>query len=193
MTARNETLANKNRRLAMIAGGGAAGMLGLAYASVPLYSLFCQATGFGGTTQKADKAPSKTSDIVVSVRFDANVDSGLPWRFHAKEQIQKIKVGEVAMASYIAENLSNEETTGTAAFNVTPSDAGIFFNKIACFCFTQQTLKPGEIAELPVQYFIDPAMLEDANSKGIREIVLSYSFYPAKKTSPDKQASLKAN
>jgi cytochrome c oxidase assembly protein subunit 11 len=189
----SEELASKNRRLAMIAAGGAASMVGLSYASVPLYSLFCQVTGFGGTTQQADKAPDTVSDVTVTVRFDANTDSGLPWRFHAKQQTQTIKVGEVGMAYYVAENISTEETTGTAAFNVTPNEAGIFFNKIACFCFTEQTLKPGEKVEMPVQYFIDPSMLEDVNSRGIREIVLSYSFYPAKKTAPEKQASLKAN
>jgi cytochrome c oxidase assembly protein subunit 11 len=193
MESRNEALANKNRRLALIAGSGAATMLGLAYASAPLYSLFCQVTGFGGTTQKAEKAPDTVSDVAVTVRFDANTDSGLPWRFHAKEQVQTIKVGEVGMAAYIAENLSGAETTGTAVFNVTPPEAGIFFNKIACFCFTEQKLKPGETVEMPVQYFIDPAMLADANSKGIREIVLSYSFYPAKTAKPDKQATLQAN
>ena len=193
MTARNDALVNKNRRLALIAGGGAAAMLGLAYASVPLYSLFCQVTGFGGTTQKADKAPATTSDVVVTVRFDANTDSGLPWTFHPKDQTQSIKVGEVGMAFYVAENLSGETTTGTAGFNVTPSEAGLFFNKIACFCFTKQTLKPHEKIEMPVQYFIDPAMLEDANSKGIREIVLSYSFYPAETPAPGKQAGLQAN
>jgi cytochrome c oxidase assembly protein subunit 11 len=193
MESRNEALANKNRRLALIAGSGAATMLGLAYASAPLYSLFCQVTGFGGTTQKAEKAPDTVSDVAVTVRFDANTDSGLPWRFHAKEQVQTIKVGEVGMAAYIAENLSGAETTGTAVFNVTPPEAGIFFNKIACFCFTEQKLKPGETVEMPVQYFIDPAMLADANSKGIREIVLSYSFYPAKTGKPDKQATLQAN
>ncbi len=186
-------LANKNRRLALIAGGGAASMLGLAYASVPLYSLFCKVTGFGGTTQQAGKAPDTTTDVVVTVRFDANTDSGLLWNFHPRDQTQSIKVGEVGMAYYIAENLSSEETTGTAGFNVTPSEAGIFFNKIACFCFTKQTLKPHEKIELPVQYFIDPAMLADANSKGIREIVLSYSFYPAEKDAPEKQAGLQAN
>jgi cytochrome c oxidase assembly protein subunit 11 len=193
MTSRDETLASKNRRLALIAGGGATSMLGLAYASAPLYALFCQVTGFGGTTQKAEKAPDTVSNVAVTVRFDANTDSGLPWRFHAKEQTQTIKVGEVGMAAYVAENLSTTETTGTAAFNVTPPEAGIFFNKIACFCFTEQTLKPGEKVEMPVQYFIDPAMLEDANTKGIREIVLSYSFYPAKAAKPDKQATLQAN
>jgi cytochrome c oxidase assembly protein subunit 11 len=193
MESRNEALANKNRRLALIAGSGAATMLGLAYASAPLYSLFCQVTGFGGTTQKAEKAPDTVSDVAVTVRFDANTDSGLPWRFHAKDQVQTIKVGEVGMAAYIAENLSGAETTGTAVFNVTPPEAGIFFNKIACFCFTEQKLKPGETVEMPVQYFIDPAMLADANSKGIREIVLSYSFYPAKTGKPDKQATLQAN
>jgi cytochrome c oxidase assembly protein subunit 11 len=193
MATRDETLASKNRRLALIAGGGAASMVGLAYASAPLYALFCQVTGFGGTTQKAEKAPDTVSNVAVTVRFDANTDSGLPWRFHAKELVQTIKVGEVGMAAYIAENLSGKETTGTAVFNVTPPEAGIFFNKIACFCFTEQTLGPGEKVEMPVQYFIDPAMLDDANSKGIREIVLSYSFYPAKTAKPDKQANLKAN
>ena len=168
-------------------------MLGLAYASVPLYSLFCQVTGFGGTTQVATAAPSSAASEAVTIRFDANIDSGLAWAFHAKEQQQKVRIGEVAMAYYVARNTGKDVAVGTAVFNVTPAEAGVFFNKISCFCFTEQSLKPGESVEMPVQYFVDPAILEDADTKGIREITLSYTFYPVNKPAPDSQAAVTVN
>jgi cytochrome c oxidase assembly protein subunit 11 len=169
----------KNTRTAALAGGFALGMLGLAYASVPLYDMFCRATGFGGTTQRADAAPAVASAQDITVRFDANIASSLNWRFQPVQQTMTIKIGEQAMAHYEAQNLSQEVLTGTAAFNVSPPEAGVYFNKIECFCFTEQVLKPGETAQMPVVYFVDPAIMDDPDTKSIREITLSYSFYPA--------------
>ncbi len=177
-----ETLNAKNRRVAVAAATVACAMAGLAYASVPLYKLFCEATGFGGTTQVATAGPKDFGEQTISIRFDSNIDSTLGWNFHAKQTLQTIRIGEVAMASFLAENFGTEESTGSATFNVTPVAAGAYFNKIECFCFTAQTLKPGETALMPVQYFIDPAILQDADAKNIREIPLSYTFYPATKT-----------
>jgi cytochrome c oxidase assembly protein subunit 11 len=183
----------KNRRVAMMASGVAVAMVGLAYASVPLYSLFCQATGFGGTTQVAKTAPASEANQSITIRFDANIDSGLAWNFHPKELQQQVKIGEVAMAFYVARNTGSEASTGTAVFNVTPPEAGIYFNKISCFCFTEQHLGAGQSVELPVQYFVDPAILDDANTRAIHEITLSYTFYPVNKPAADEQAASTVN
>jgi cytochrome c oxidase assembly protein subunit 11 len=180
---------NANRRVAFTAAGAGLAMLGLAYASVPLYSLFCQATGFGGTTQRAEQAPDSATTQQITIRFDANTAPSLPWKFIPVQQRMTVKIGELALAHYEAVNQSNETITGTAGFNVTPVTAGAYFNKIQCFCFTEQTLKPGEHVDMPVQYFVDPAILDDPDANGIREITLSYTFYPADK----KSAALKTN
>lgn len=182
----------KNVRVAVMAASLVAGMIGLAYASVPLYRLFCQVTGFGGTTQVAESAPAKAADQLITIRFDANVDHTLGWNFHPKQNTMTVKIGEPAMAHYVSKNMTSGPTTGSAVFNVTPNEAGIFFNKIECFCFTEQTLKPGESVEMPVQFFIDPAILDDPDTKSIREITLSYTFYPVKTKAPDKQAQLQS-
>jgi cytochrome c oxidase assembly protein subunit 11 len=181
----------KNKRTAVLGGALVACMLGLSYASVPLYRLFCQVTGFGGTTQIATQAPLGTTDQTISIRFDANTAAGLGWKFHPVANTMSVKIGVVNLAYFAAENTSDKPTTGTAVFNVTPQEAGIFFNKIQCFCFTEQTLQPGQKVEMPVQFFVDPAILEDADTTSIREITLSYSFYPVKV--PGKQANLKNN
>jgi cytochrome c oxidase assembly protein subunit 11 len=178
----NAPLNARNRRVALAAATVACAMVGLAYASVPLYKLFCEATGFGGTTQVATAAPGDVANQTITIRFDSNISSSLPWNFHAKQTLQTIRIGEVAMAAFSAQNFAATESTGSATFNVTPVAAGAFFNKIECFCFTVQTLKPGETVEMPVQYFIDPAILQDADAKNIHEITLSYTFYPATKT-----------
>ena len=170
---------NKNLRVALIAASGFYGMLGLSYAAVPFYKAFCQATGFGGTTQRAEKAPDKATDKSIMVRFDANTSSGLGWDFHARQTAMKVKIGEQTMAYYDARNTSSETLTGSAVYNVTPASAGAYFDKIQCFCFTKHTLKSGEIAEFPVMFFVDPALLDDADAANIKEITLSYTFYPA--------------
>jgi cytochrome c oxidase assembly protein subunit 11 len=178
-----------NRNVAFTAAGAGLAMLGLAYASVPLYSLFCQATGFGGTTQRAAEAPKQQLENTITIRFDANTAQSLPWKFNPVQQTMTVKIGEPALAHYEAVNQSNDTITGTAGFNVTPVAAGAYFDKIQCFCFTEQTLKPGERVDMPVQYFVDPAILDDPDAKGIKEITLSYTFYPADK----KTAALKSN
>jgi cytochrome c oxidase assembly protein subunit 11 len=184
---------SKNRRVAFMAAGLVASMLGLSYASVPLYRLFCQATGFGGTTQVAEASQASATDKQISIRFDANASAELGWNFHAKQNTLTVNIGEPAMAYYVATNASSETVTGTAMFNVTPAEAGIFFNKIECFCFTEQTLKAGETLEMPVQFFVDAAILDDPDTRSIREITLSYTFYPAKSKAPEKQANFKSN
>jgi cytochrome c oxidase assembly protein subunit 11 len=171
----------KNLRVALIAASVAAGMVGMSYAAVPLYRLFCQVTGFGGTTQRAEAAPERATDSPVSVRFDANTSGNLAWSFHAVQTSMTVKVGEQNMAYYKATNISDKPVTGTAVFNVTPVNAGAYFNKIQCFCFTEQTLQPGESIEMPVSFFVDPDMLEDPDAAGIKEITLSYTFYPVDK------------
>ncbi len=173
--------AAKNMRVASMAAGLAAAMVGLAYASVPLYQAFCQATGFGGTTQRAEQAPAATADKYITVRFDANTADSLGWKFNPVQATMRVKIGEQYLAHYNATNLRNKEITGTAIFNVTPAEAGAYFNKIQCFCFTAQTLKSGETADLPVDFFVDPAILDDADLKAITEITLSYTFFEADK------------
>ena len=170
----------KNLRVAIIAGGVAAGMVGLSYAAVPLYRLFCQVTGFGGTTQRAEAAPERATDSIISVRFDANTSGNLAWSFHAVQTSMTVKVGEQNMAYYKATNISDQPVTGTAVFNVTPVQAGAYFNKIQCFCFTEQTLQPGQEVTMPVLYYVDPAMLDDPNMNGVEQITLSYTFHRAK-------------
>ena len=172
---------NRNRRVAVITAGAALSMLGLAYASVPLYRLFCQTTGFGGTTQRAETAPGKASSQSISVRFDANTSGSLDWSFHPAQTVMSVKIGEQSMAHYRAVNTSGKTLTGSAVFNVTPVAAGAYFNKIQCFCFTEQTLKPGESVDMPVVFFVDPDMLNDLDTQNITEITLSYTFYPVDK------------
>lgn len=183
----------KNLRVAAMAAGVALGMVGLSYASVPLYRLFCQVTGFGGTTQRADAAPQTVIDKPVSVRFDANTSENLPWSFHAVQTVMTVKFGEQNMAYYKATNTSGKPVTGSAVFNVTPPQAGAYFNKIQCFCFTEQTLQPGESIEMPVSFFVDPDMLQDDDAAGITEITLSYTFYPVDKPKAVSEAPAAAS
>lgn len=183
MAAVSADLARRNNRVAAYALAGALAMLGLGYASVPLYRLFCQVTGFGGTTQKATNAQAagiKVSPVQISVRFDGNVDPGLPWAFAPEQVTQRVHLGARTMAIYTAKNLSDRPITGRASFNVSPDAAGRFFNKIECFCFTEQTLQPGQEVRMPVIYYVDPAMLDDVDAKAIKQITLSYVFYEDK-------------
>ena len=182
----------RNLRVALMAASVAVGMVGLSFASVPLYRLFCQVTGFGGTTQRAESAPAEALNKMVSVRFDANTSEKLQWAFHPLQGPVKVKFGEQSMAHYEAVNRSGETLTGTAVFNVTPPQAGAYFNKIQCFCFTEQTLKPGERVEMPVSFFVDPDILADADAAGIQEITLSYTFYPVDKPKAVTEATTAA-
>jgi cytochrome c oxidase assembly protein subunit 11 len=171
-------LARRNSRTAALAGLLVLAMVGLAYASVPLYRLFCQVTGFDGTTQRAAAAPGPVAGKEVAVRFDANVALTLPWRFGPEKNREIVTIGEREIAFFKAKNLSARPITGTASFNVSPTQAGKYFSKIQCFCFTQQTLKAGEEVRMPVVFFVDPKILQDPDARQISEITLSYTFYP---------------
>lgn len=152
-------------------------MVGASYAAVPLYQIFCQVTGFGGTTQRAQANTHGVIEREVAVRFDANVAAGLSWRVEPAERVTQ-RIGEVEVIAYRATNLSDHAVTGTAGFNVTPERIGLYFNKIECFCFTEQTLEPGETVEMPVTFFVDPELDADSELDTLREITLSYTFYP---------------
>ncbi len=167
-----------NRRTGALLAGLALTMVGLSFAAVPLYRLFCQATGFGGTTQIAARAPMVAADRVMTVRFNADVDPRLPWRVQATQTAISVKVGETGLGLYRVRNLATRAMTGTATYNVTPLKAGRYFSKIACFCFDRQRLDAGEEAEMAVSFFVDPAILEDRNLEDVKTITLSYSFFP---------------
>lgn len=178
---------NKNTRvvIALVAMVGV--MIGLVAASEPLYRMFCNATGFGGTTRRAVAASPTISSREVTVSFDGNVDSALPWDFGPEVRNIKVRLGQTVTVKYRAHNRSHAATTGTATFNVQPDKAGPYFDKIQCFCFTEQALKPGETVELPVQFYIDPAMADDPEDGDVQNITLSYTFFSAKdknKTKP---------
>jgi cytochrome c oxidase assembly protein subunit 11 len=183
MTGATQQTEPRHLRTALFAGAVALGMAGLAYASVPLYRVFCQLTGFGGTTQRALAAPSADSlkglhGRSVRVRFDGNVRGGLPWQFAPAQGPVNVKIGEQNMIFYKAASQSAASTTGSATFNVTPDAAGRYFAKIQCFCFNEQTLGPGQTVDMPVIFYVDPAILDDPDAREIDEITLSYSFYP---------------
>jgi cytochrome c oxidase assembly protein subunit 11 len=172
-------LARRNGRTAAFALLIVAAMVGLAFASVPLYRMFCQVTGFAGTTQRAEAADIPgASGRMIGVRFDANHSPALPWRFEPVDTHRRIAIGARNIALYTARNLSDRPVTGTATFNVTPAQAGQYFSKVQCFCFTEQTLAPGEEVRMPVVFFVDPRILDDPNARDISEITLSYTFYP---------------
>jgi cytochrome c oxidase assembly protein subunit 11 len=179
------SLARRNGRTAAWAALIVAAMVGLAFASVPLYRIFCQVTGFGGTTQMAvgGEAPG-TVGRMISVRFDANTSSALPWRFRPVDNRRQVAIGARNIALYEAENLSSVPVAGTATFNVTPAQAGQYFTKIQCFCFTEQLLRPGEQMRMPVIFYVDPKILDDPNTRDISEITLSYTFYPMDQANP---------
>ena len=162
---------------ALILGGVVCGMVGLAFGAVPLYKLFCQVTGFGGTTQVAEEAPVTIGERVVTVRFNADTARDLPWHFKPEQREIKVRVGEMALAFYNAVNQSDRALIGTSTFNVTPVKAGAYFNKIECFCFEEQTLAPGERAEFPVSFFVDPDIVEDRRLDDVSTITLSYTFF----------------
>ena len=172
-------LAQRNARTGFKMALLALAMVGLAFASVPLYRLFCQVTGFGGATVRAAEAPGAAAGEI-GVRFDANIDPALPWRFEPAERA-RVRLGERTIVNYRATNYTARPTTGRAIFNVTPRQAGPFFSKIECFCFTEQTLKAGESVLMPVVFYIDPRVREEEATKAIDEITLSYTFYPVEK------------
>ena len=154
------------------------GMVGMSYAAVPLYQLFCQVTGYGGTTQRAEQLPDTVLDRVLTVRFDANLARDMGWEFKPVQRQVEIRIGDSALVHYEARNIAKKAITGTATFNVTPEAAGQYFNKIECFCFTEQTLEPGARADMPLTFFIDPEIVNDPEARNIEEITLSYTFFP---------------
>src|SRR5580693_593500 len=173
--------------IAFCCGGLVAIMIGMSFAAVPLYSWFCRTTGYGGTTQVAKAAPQQTSDRTVTVRFDANVAAGLPWRFEPEQRTIDVKLGQVVTVYYAVTNEAARVTAGQAGYNVSPSTVGIYFEKINCFCFTEQTMKPGERRDMAVVFYVDPKLVENSELDGVRLITLSYTFYPVRV--PDQAAA----
>ena len=176
---------NKNLRLAMMAFGIALAMVALGFASVPLYRMFCQVTGFAGTTQVGTESDAAIAANLaksagtppISIRFDGNTDPGLPWDFAPERTTDTVQIGIRDLAFFTAKNNSSKPITGTATFNVEPEQAAPYFNKIQCFCFTEQTLQPGEEVRMPVLFYVDPAALDDPNMDGVEQITLSYTFH----------------
>ncbi|MFN4112767.1 MAG: cytochrome c oxidase assembly protein [Sphingomonadaceae bacterium] len=189
-------LEERNRRVGFYALLGALAMLGLGYAAVPLYDLFCRVTGFGGTTQKATEQQASAAERLalsanapeISIRFDASTARDMPWAFKPEQVTEKVRIGVRDLAFYTARNDSGVPITGTATFNVEPEQAGRYFHKVQCFCFTEQVLQPGQEVRMPVLYFVDPAILDDPNAQGIQQITLSYTFHKSA-TQPQIPAS----
>ena len=180
----NPGKSRRNTRTALLAGGVVVGMTGLAFAAVPLYDIFCQVTGFGGTTQRAEHAPDQILDRVVIVQFDANMARGLGWEFGPVERRVHVRIGEPTEVAYQATNISDRPTVGTATFNVTPETVGAYFMKVECFCFTEQELAPGESVIMPMLFYIDPALADDPLLDYVDTITLSYTFYSAAGAEP---------
>lgn len=187
----------RNKNLAAWAMAIVLGTVGLSYASVPLYRVFCQVTGFGGTVRRADgdgdegfMTPIDETTIVedrpITIRFNADVAARVPWRFTPQQSEVVVLPGETALAFYVARNLSSEAVTGIATYNITPAKAAIYFNKVQCFCFDEQRLKPGEALDMPVFFFIDPEFAEDENMADVKDIVLSYTFFKAEDVTPEQ-------
>ena len=177
--------------VALICGAIVVGMVGMSFAAVPLYRLYCQVTGYAGTTQRAETLPTQVLDRVVRVHFDSNVAKGLPWTFEPAQPWMDVKVGENQLAFYRATNTSVHATTGTSIYNVTPDAVGSHFNKVQCFCFNEQRLEPGQSVEMPVSFFVDPQFVNDEETGHLAGLTLSYTFYPvAASKKVDGQAAI---
>jgi cytochrome c oxidase assembly protein subunit 11 len=185
---KREREGRRHRDLIVAAGCAAfvAGMVGAAYAAVPLYDWFCRTTGFAGTPQVASAAPTRTLERTIKVRFDANVVGGLPWRLQPEQNTIEVKLGEVINVNYLVANLSARETAGIASYNVSPPTSGAYFAKINCFCFAEQRLQPGEKREMPVVFFVDPELAKDPEHDGLDMITLSYTMYPMRQSDSPK-------
>jgi cytochrome c oxidase assembly protein subunit 11 len=170
--------------VAFLCGGFVAVMVGVSFAAVPLYSWFCRTTGFGGTTQVAGSLPKQQSARTMTVRFDSNVAAGLPWRFEPEKNTVDVKLGQVVTVHYKVTNEDARPTVGQAGYNVSPPTVGIYFEKINCFCFTQQTMQPGETRDMAVVFYVDPKLGKDSELDGINTITLSYTFYPVREPEP---------
>src|SRR5688572_16519470 len=178
--------ASRRRDVVVAAACGAfvALMVGAAYAAVPLYNWFCRTTGFGGTTQVSTAGPTQLLGRSITVRFDANVAPGLPWRFVPEKNYVDVRIGEVLTVNYTVTNLAARDTVGQASYNVTPPTTGAYFQKINCFCFTEQSMKAGETREMPVVFYVDPALAQDAEQDGLNTITLSYTYFPVRQPDP---------
>ncbi len=175
---------NANRLVALTCAGIFFGMIGVSYAAVPLYTMFCQLTGYGGTTQRVEQYSDRILDQEITVRFDANTSGALPWDFQPAQRDIRIRIGETAHIAYRATNLFDAPTGGKATFNVTPELAGAYFNKVECFCFTDTTLKPGETLDMPVVFYVDPDIVDVPELKHVGTITLSYTFFPTEGEKP---------
>jgi len=186
-TPKKPTALRRDLFVGFMCGGLVAAMVGLSFAAVPFYSWFCRTTGYGGTTQVAKALPAAVSDRTVTVRFDSNVAAGLPWRFEPERRTIDVKLGQVVTVYYAVTNEAARVTAGQAGYNDSPPTVGIYFEKINCFCFTQQTLKPGEKRDMAVVFYVDPKLAEDSEQNSVNLITLSYTFYPVKV--PDQAAA----
>lgn len=175
----DQELAKKNARIGLLVLGVVAGMVGLSFASVPLYDLFCSVTGFGGTTQVSEALPENIIDRTVTIKFNADTARGMPWEFKPEMREIDVKLGERGLTAFSARNKMPHPTSGTAIYNVTPLKAGKYFHKIQCFCFDEQTLQGGEQVSMPVLFYVDPKMDEDPNMDDVKAITLSYTFFKA--------------
>lgn len=181
--------AGRHRMVAIACTAFVFAMVGAAYAAVPLYQMFCQVTGFGGATRLATQAPERQLERTVQVRFDSNVAPGLPWNFQPDVGSVQVRLGESKLAYFRVTNRGATPTTGTATYNVTPAVTGSYFNKLQCFCFTEQTLQPGESMEMPVVFFVDPSLADDPEMAGVKTITLSYTFFAKAASTPAPVAS----
>ena len=180
----------RNQRTAFMLFGLVAGMIGLSFAAVPAYRLFCQVTGFGGTTQVAESASGELGERRITVRFNADTHPSLPWAFQPEQRAIEVQVGESHLTFYKARNLADRPVSGVSTFNVTPQKAGAYFNKVQCFCFEDQVLQPGEEIEMGVSFFVDPAIEQDPNLADVKTITLSYTFFASLDDAPDESEQL---
>ena len=187
-TPREIDVSRRNRKVALICSAVFCTMVGVSFAAVPLYDMFCRVTGYGGTTQRVDQYSDVILDRKITVRFDANTAPGLPWEFRPRQREMELRIGATVEAVYVARNLAQVPTSGTASFNVSPEMAGAYFNKLECFCFTEQELQPGQAYEMPVQFFVDPEIVNVPELKNIKTITLSYTFHPLTKATAEVQA-----
>jgi cytochrome c oxidase assembly protein subunit 11 len=175
--------------VAFLCGGFVALMVGVSYAAVPLYSWFCRTTGFGGTTQVAHALPTRESARKITVRFDSNVAAGLPWSFEPERRTIDVRLGQVVTVYYKVVNEAARVTVGQAGYNVSPPTVGIYFEKVNCFCFTTQTMKPGETRDMAVVFYVDPKLAKDSDQDKVSTITLSYTFYPVRESDEPVAAS----
>jgi cytochrome c oxidase assembly protein subunit 11 len=183
-----DTMARRNQRTGLVIFTVVLGMIALSFASVPMYRMFCSATGWGGAAQNLAVAPppSAVRDRIVEVFFNADVDQNLPWEFKPERNRERVQIGQEGLIAFVAHNETDKIITGTAVYNVTPPKAGAYFHKTQCFCFGEQTLKPGEKVQMPVMFYLDPSFADDPNMKDVTAITLSYTFYKADSPALDR-------